>query len=277
MKIKNWLKYASLKLKKTSSSPNLDAEILLSYVLKKCRTWIISNDFIKLTYDNLIDLNVLLQRRMNSEPISYLIHVKEFWSLPFLVSNSTLIPRPDTEILVEKALIYLKNLSNAKVLDLGTGCGSIALALASERLDCKIIGIDCVKESISIASKNAKILKLKNVSFLHSIWFSKVDNMFDMIVSNPPYLSFSEMKNVDKEVLFEPFIALFSSENGLGAIRHIIKYSKKYLYSKAWLLVEHGWKQKDKVQSFFYKYSFININTYRDYCDSDRVTVGQKQ
>ncbi|XBC39888.1 MAG: peptide chain release factor N(5)-glutamine methyltransferase [Buchnera aphidicola (Chaetogeoica yunlongensis)] len=275
MNIQNWLECAKKKLKKISLSPNLDAEILLSYVLNKSRTWIIGYNFSVLTNYHMDKLNYLLGRRISGEPIAYLIKKKEFWSYSFLVTHNTLIPRLDTEILVENALFYLESFKNAKILDLGTGCGCIAISLAIERPDCKITGIDYNFQSINVAKKNAKRFKVKNVRFLYSFWFSKINCVFDMIVCNPPYIGFHEIKDLRKEVLFEPLSALVSSKCGLESIIYIIKFSKKYLCSRGWLLVEHGWKQKNSVQKLFYKYNFINIITYQDYCGNDRITVGQ--
>ena len=277
MNISNWLKYAVLKLKNISLSPHLDSELLLSYVLNKRRSWILSYSFFELTVNQINELKSLIQRRMCSEPISYLIGKKEFWSLSLLVSRYTLIPRPETEILVKNTLYHLKNFRNAKILDLGIGCGAISLALANERMDCDIVGVDCVKESINIARRNAEKFKLKNVYFLHSFWFDRIKCMFHIIVSNPPYIGYHEINKLDREVLFEPFIALISFNNGLGAIYYIIKNSIKYLYSRGWLLIEHSWRQKSVVQKFFYEFNFINVITYQDYSGHDRVTAGQKK
>ncbi|XBC44524.1 MAG: peptide chain release factor N(5)-glutamine methyltransferase [Buchnera aphidicola (Schlechtendalia peitan)] len=279
MNIESWLHIAYLQLKSINNNNNakLDSEILLSYVFNKDISWLISNSDLELTANILKVLDNLLKRRMYGEPIAYLIKKKEFWSLPFVVSKFTLIPRPDTEILVENTLTRLNNCTYKKILDLGTGCGCIALALASMKLDCCITGVDCVRESIEIAKKNAKILQFNNVIFFHSFWFSFVNDTFDIIVSNPPYISLNEVKNLDNELLFEPLIALISSENGLGAIRHIIKNAKTYLKNMGWLLIEHGWMQKECVQKLFKRYNFFNIGTYQDYSGNNRVTVGQKR
>lgn len=277
MNIKNWLYFASLQLKKVSSSPHLDAEIILSYCLNKTHSWIICRDNLVLSKYNLYQLKQLLKRRMCSEPIAYLINKKEFWSLSLMVSNFTLIPRPETEVLVEKALFYLIDRKQSLILDLGTGCGSIALAIASMRSDCFVLGVDYSYESIKLAKKNADNLGLANVDFFYSNWFSNINYCFEMIVSNPPYISISEIQFLSKEVLFEPILALISSNNGLGALCYIIKTAKKYLYSGGWLLVEHSSTQKVIVQNLFGKYNYINIQTYLDIFGKYRITSGQKQ
>lgn len=277
MNIKDWLYFATSKLKNISSSPNLDAEIMLSHVLKKNRSWLVCYDSVLLNKYNLKKLKNLLQRRICKEPIAYLINKKEFWSLSLMVSYFTLIPRSDTEILVETALFYLSNFKSSLVLDLGTGCGAIALALASMRLDCFFLGVDCSYESVMLAKKNAFHLGFKNVAFFHSIWFSKINCYFHMIVSNPPYVSLNEIQFLDKEVLFEPYIALISEDNGFSAIHYIIKNSIKYLLSGGWLVIEHGSTQKLIVQNLFYKYNYVNIKTYLDFSGLDRVTVGRKK
>ncbi|XBC41925.1 MAG: peptide chain release factor N(5)-glutamine methyltransferase [Buchnera aphidicola (Kaburagia rhusicola rhusicola)] len=275
MNIKSWLDIACLKL--NNSNNKLDAEVLLSHILNRSIDWLVGHSSYKISKNDFKQLNDLLERRINGEPIAYLIKQKEFWSLPFVVSYDTLIPRPDTEILVEQTLTRLDNVNYKSILDLGTGCGCIALTLASIKFNCYIVGVDCAQKAIYIAKKNAKILQLNNVVFFHSFWFSSVNQTFDIIVSNPPYISLNEIDNLEKELLFEPLAALVSSDNGLGSIRYIIKNSKKYLKNMGWLLIEHGWMQKVRVQKLFKKYNFFNIVTYQDYSGNNRITVGQKR
>lgn len=275
MNIKSWIDTACLKL--NNSNTKLDAEVLLSHVLNRSVDWLVSHGSHKISKNDFKQLNNLLERRINGEPIAYLIKQKEFWSLPFIVSYDTLIPRPDTEILVEHTLTRLDNVNHKSVLDLGTGCGCIALTLASIKFTCYIVGVDCVQKAIYVAKKNAKMLQLNNVIFFHSFWFSSVNQKFDIIVSNPPYVSLNEIDNLETELLFEPLTALVSSDNGLGSIRDIIQNSKKYLKNMGWLLIEHGWMQKVRVQKLFKKHNFFNIITYQDYSGNNRITVGQKR
>ncbi|QCI23199.1 peptide chain release factor N(5)-glutamine methyltransferase [Buchnera aphidicola] len=278
MNIEYWLNIAYIKLQSIGNiSARLDSEVLLSYVLNKDISWLMCYGCYKLNSKDLKLANSLLMRRMCGEPIAYLVGKKEFWSLSLLVSNATLIPRSDTEILVEQTLMRVEKDSKKKILDLGTGCGCVALALASERETCCIIGVDCMQESLKIAKRNAKVLHLNNVIFFHSFWFSSVNEIFDVIVSNPPYVSLNEITSLDKSLSFEPLIALISTNNGLGSIKYIIKHSKKYLNDMGWLLIEHGWTQKISVQKLFKKYHFFNVMTYKDYSRNDRITVGQKK
>ncbi|XBC39382.1 MAG: peptide chain release factor N(5)-glutamine methyltransferase [Buchnera aphidicola (Nurudea shiraii)] len=277
MNIKLWLNIAVLKLKLSGCcSPRLDAEVLLSFVLRKDVSWIIRYSSFKILGHDLNKLNNLLKRRLNGEPIAYLVKKKEFWSLSFIVSKFTLIPRPETETLVECTLERLNNANYIDILDLGTGCGCIALTLASMNPNCNFIGVDCSKESIDVAKENARVLKFKNVKFFQSFWFSLIKKNFDVIVSNPPYISLNEISGLDRELLFEPFLALISADDGLSSIHYIIKNSRKYLRNMGWLLIEHSWMQRSRVQKLFKKYNFTNIMTYRDYSGNDRVTVGQK-
>lgn len=274
MKIKKWLEESIQKLS-CVDYPKYEAEFLLSYVSKCTRSFIISSDDINLTQKQYQYLNDLIDRRSLGEPIAYIIEEKEFWSLSLCVSYDTLIPRPDTEILVEQVLNKIKK-SDALILDLGVGCGAISLALASVCADWNIIGVDKSEKALAIAEINKMKLNFKNVSFFLSDWFSNVNQKFNIIVSNPPYISENEIRFFKKDIFFEPFEALISRNNGLLDIENIIKKAQHYLFCGGWLLIEHGWKQKLQVQYLFKKYNFFEIQTYLDYGGNDRVTVGKK-
>ncbi|QCI27130.1 peptide chain release factor N(5)-glutamine methyltransferase [Buchnera aphidicola] len=274
MKIYSLIDYA-VKILYNYDTPRLDAELLLSYVIKKTRTWInIFNNF-ELTNKQVVLFKKLLFRRLNGEPIAYIINKKEFWSLSFFVSKYTLIPRPETEILVYHAL----NLLNKKdfILDLGTGCGAISLSIAFEMLTCKVFGIDNNHQAIKIAKKNAKKLNIKNAYFFYSNWFSCIKEKFNLIVSNPPYLCKNEKFYISQELFFEPYNSLFAKKNGISEIEYIIHHSQKYLFVYGWLLIEHGWNQKNIVQKIFKKNNFYNIRSYKDYLGYNRITLGQKK
>ncbi|CAL4319705.1 peptide chain release factor N(5)-glutamine methyltransferase [Buchnera aphidicola] len=272
MNIKSWLKYA-VSLLSHLNTPLLDAEVLLSYVLRKPRAWImVFNDFL-LSNTQLNLLYKLIHRRVKHEPIAYITKEKEFWSLSFQISKGVLIPRPDTEILVEKILERMS--TNDYILDLGCGCGNIALSVAYERLDCFVFGIDCLQEAIVLSKKNSVILNINNAKFFYSNWFSEVQQKFNIIISNPPYISSKSIFYLDKEILFEPKISLISPDNGLSDIKLIIKYSKNYLFSRGWLLIEHGWNQKNQVIELFKKYNFSDITSYQDYHGQDRIVCGR--
>ncbi|WP_343183661.1 peptide chain release factor N(5)-glutamine methyltransferase [Buchnera aphidicola] len=274
MKIKEWIKYSS-KLLKNINNFQLDINIILSTVLKKSKSWIICFPDYILNKNDLIILNKFVKRRFYREPLSYLIKKKEFWSLDFYVSNKTIIPRPDSEVLVNQALKIIKN-SCLKILDLGTGCGNIAISIASSKPKCFVTGIDYCNEIIKIAKYNSKNLDIKNINFFVSDWFSLINyNKYNLIVSNPPYINFKEYFNLKNEIFFEPINSLVSKNNGIFDINLIIKYAKKYLYHEGWLLLEHSWNQKKKIHALFKKYNYINITTYKDYNSFDRVTIGQ--
>ncbi|CAL4319916.1 Release factor glutamine methyltransferase [Buchnera aphidicola (Chaitophorus populicola)] len=275
MKIKKWKKFALNFLKKINNS-NLDIEVLLSYVLKKPRSWIICYDNYYLNLKEIKKLNKLLIRRFYNEPLAYLIHRKEFWSLNFFVSNKTMIPRPDSEILIEQSLIKIKN-NSYKILDLGTGCGNIAISIAYSKSNCYVTGIDYSSEIINIAKYNANKFNLKNINFICSNWFNSIFNKkYHIIVSNPPYISYKEFFYLQENLRFEPITALIAKNNGFSDIIKIIKYSQNHLFNRGWLFIEHGWTQKKIVQKFFKQYHYINIKTYKDYSGRNRVTSGQK-
>lgn len=273
MYINFWIKYGIKFLSKVQN-PTLDTELLISHVIKKSRTWIKIFDNYILNTTQIILLKKLLIRRLCGEPIAYIIQKKEFWSLSLYVSKYTLIPRPETEILVQHSLNRLHN--EDCVLDLGTGCGAISLAIASEKPHCTVIGIDCLNEAIKIAKINAHNLYINNVSFYYSNWFSCIRKKFNLIISNPPYLSKYESFYLSEELFFEPYIALFANKNGISEIQYIIYNAKKHLLLKGWLLIEHGYKQSKIVSKLFKKNYFSNIQSYKDYLGYDRVTVGQK-
>jgi release factor glutamine methyltransferase len=274
MIIRDWLTLATMKLSSIGYL-KLDAEVLLSEIIHKPKTWLIIHEEYQLNLKELKKLNCLLKRRMMGEPIAYLLGRKEFWSLKLFVSKFVLIPRSDTEILVEQSLIRLTNVPS-KILDLGTGCGAIALALAKMRSDCHVIGIDCITESVNLAEYNANKLNVNNVKFFYSNWFSALEmEKFDIIVSNPPYIRLSDIHLLERDIFFEPFTSLISSNNGLSDIKSIIKSSKKHLNYLGWLLIEHGYDQKNEVQNIFRYYHFSEIESYKDYSGNDRITVGR--
>ncbi|QIE01913.1 peptide chain release factor N(5)-glutamine methyltransferase [Buchnera aphidicola] len=273
MNIQKWIKYWMKKLC-YSDNPQYEARLLLSYVTKYTYSFILQSDEIILTKKQYKLLNHFIYRRSLGEPIAYIIKEKEFWSLSLSVSYDTLIPRPDTEILVETALSKIHNPS-ALILDLGTGCGAIALALSSICSDWQIVGVDKSEQAIKIANLNALKLNFKNISFFYSDWFSNIHNKFHIIISNPPYISAKEIKFLKKDIFFEPISALIAAQNGLSEIKKIIKQSKYYLFFGGWLLIEHGWKQKLSVQYLFKQYNFCAIQSYQDYGGNDRVTIGQ--
>lgn len=274
MDYQHWLAMAILKLS-NSDSPRRDAEILLRHVTGKTRTYILAFGETGLTPDQAEALETLLERRVRGEPVAHLIGVREFWSLPLFVSAATLIPRPDTECLVEQALVRLPALP-ARILDLGTGTGAIALALASERPDCTVIAVDSVPAAVELAQRNATHLALSNVTVHQSHWFDDLAaQRFNMIVSNPPYIDERDPHLQQGDVRFEPKTALVAGEEGLADLITIIRQGRQWLLPGGWMLLEHGWQQGESVRQIFNEAGFQQVETCRDYGGNERLTLGQ--
>ncbi|CAL4320574.1 peptide chain release factor N(5)-glutamine methyltransferase [Buchnera aphidicola] len=275
MNINLWLD-KSTKILAHLDNPRYEAELLLSHFLKCTRITIMTSDKIILSKKQCQNLNTLVYRRSIGEPLAYITGQKEFWSLPLCVSYQTLIPRPDSEILIEKILSRIDKNFRC-ILDLGTGCGAIALSLASICSRWNIVGVDNSNEALKIAKINQLKFNFKNVNFFYSNWFSNINKKFHVIVSNPPYVDIKELGMLKKDLFFEPFNALISKKNGLLDINWIIQKSSQYLFHGGWLFIEHGWKQKLQVQYLFKKYNFFYIESYKDYGGNDRITIGKKK
>uniref|UniRef100_T1H9M4 peptide chain release factor N(5)-glutamine methyltransferase n=1 Tax=Rhodnius prolixus TaxID=13249 RepID=T1H9M4_RHOPR len=259
-----------------SESQKRDAEILLEHVTGKGRTFLLAFGETLLDDAQLQRLSALLARRINGEPVAYLTGTREFWSLPLAVSPATLIPRPDTECLVEQALQCMAQFSAPTVLDLGTGTGAIALALASERPDCTVTGVDVQPDAVTLAQRNAATLQLPNVQFLHGNWFEPVaPTRFSVIVSNPPYIDAEDIHLCEGDVRFEPISAMVAAEGGLADLRWIIQQAPQHLKNTGWLLLEHGWQQGEPVQQLLQQRGFEQVATCSDYGGNERVTLGQ--
>lgn len=274
MNYEQWLRQAALQLIE-SDSPKRDAEILLGHVTQCARTYLMAFNETLLSQDELTQLSQLLTRRIKGEPIAYLVGEREFWSLPLKVSPATLIPRPDTECLVEQALEKLPT-EPITILDLGTGTGAIALAMASERPDCHIIGVDFQAEAVALAQENATRLALNNTEFMESCWFSSLSGyQFGMIISNPPYIDENDEHIHQGDVRFEPLTALVAGNNGFADIEIIIETARQFLTDKGWVLLEHGWQQGEGVRKIFTDKGYCCVETFRDYGGNERVTVGR--
>ena len=288
MTYQQWLADAAQALNQVNPTENgkVDALVLLQHATGKSRTQILAFDETEINEKVRLKLTALLDRRLKGEPIAYILGEKEFWSLPLNVSKGTLIPRPDTEILVEKALqIALekleKNPPHFRILDLGTGTGAIALALASElssicqkqQISLEIIGVDLMPDVVALAQSNAERNKL-NVQFLQSRWFENITGQFDLIVSNPPYIDAQDEHLRQGDVRFEPLSALVANDVGYADLRHIIELAPSYLNSNGVLLLEHGWQQGEKVRSIFLENHWEMVEIVRDYGDNERVTLG---
>ncbi|WP_260515905.1 peptide chain release factor N(5)-glutamine methyltransferase [Serratia fonticola] len=275
MDYQTWLKTATLRLTHSDSAKR-DAEILLGFVTGRARTYLLAFGETPLTAEQAEQLTVLLARRERGEPVAYLVGEREFWSLPLSVSPATLIPRPDTECLVELALERLPATPCA-ILDLGTGTGAIALALASERPDCQLTGIDLQPEAVALAQHNAQKLAINNARFLQGSWFTPVAGQkFALIASNPPYIDEADPHLGQGDVRFEPCSALVAADQGLADLAAIVQQAADYLEPQGWLLLEHGWQQGESVRTLLNAAGFIAVATHRDYGGNDRVTLGQK-
>lgn len=274
MDYQSWLREAISQLQ-DSESPRRDAEIILEYVTGKGRTFILAFGETTLTDAQRERLDALVVRRRRGEPVAHLTGVREFWSLPLFVSPATLIPRPDTECLVEQALARLPA-TPCRILDLGTGTGAIALALATERADCAVTAVDRMPDAVALAMRNTQHLGISNVRVLQSDWFSAVQGQqFDMVVSNPPYIDEQDPHLAQGDVRFEPLTALVAGDSGLADIVHIIDHSRSALAPGGYLLLEHGWQQGAEVRRAFLQAGYQNVETCRDYGGNERITLGR--
>mgnify|MGYP002700299163 CR=1 FL=1 len=261
-------------LQDASDSPKLDVEILLSFVLDKDRSYLLTWPEKKLEDEQLHIFLPLLVRRIQGEPIAYITGVKEFWSLSLSVSTSTLIPRPDTETLVELVLEQYEGRKKINCLDLGTGTGAIALALAKENPTWEIDAIDFNAEAVQLAKYNAKSCKLSHVNIFQSDWFTQVDTSkkYDLIVSNPPYIDCDDSNLAEGDVRFEPLSALVAGDNGLADIRHIADIARSFLTSNGKLFFEHGFEQGHAVRTILLNLGFQQAQTEQDLNGHDRIT-----
>ena len=258
-----------------SDSPAADADCLLCAVLGCSRTWLRTWPERVLTGAQQEQLAALVARRQAGEPIAHLLGEREFWSLPLQVSAATLIPRPDTEVLVEQALARLQD-GPCALLDLGTGTGAIALALKSERPDADVWAVDRMPAAAALARTNSAALGLP-IEVRDGSWFAPLSDAprFAMIVSNPPYIDGADPHLHEGDVRFEPRSALVAEEQGLADIRLIVTQAPAHLVPGGWLLLEHGWDQGEAVRQLLLQQGYVQVETVRDYGDNERVTLGR--
>lgn len=254
----------------------IDAELLLLHVLGKPRSWLIAHA------DDVLDPPLveayegLLARRQVGEPVAYIVGRRGFWSLDLEVTPATLIPRPETELLVELALERLPRGDEARVADLGTGSGAIALALAHERPHVRVIATDASAAALAVASRNAVRLGIGNVTFMQGDWLAPLgDQRFDLIVSNPPYIEANDPHLAQGDLRFEPIGALASGRDGLDDIRRIVEDARAHLVPQGWLLFEHGWDQGPAVQLLLRDAGYADVFTAQDLERRDRVSGGR--
>ncbi|MEH6558949.1 MAG: peptide chain release factor N(5)-glutamine methyltransferase [Oceanicoccus sp.] len=266
----------SKELQSVSDSARLDAELLLCFCLDKDRSYLLAWPDAKVSSECAQQFLQLIERRIDGEPIAYIVGERGFWSLDLQVNPSTLIPRPETELLVEKTLDLMADVSRADILDLGTGTGAIALALASEKKGWNIVASDFQPQAVALAGSNKSKYSLNNVTVIQSDWFDEfVDQSFDVIVSNPPYIDPDDKHLENGDVRFEPKSALVADNHGLADLEHIISNASTYLNNQGWLLLEHGYNQSDAVQALLQEAGFSQIFTELDLAGWGRVTGGQ--
>jgi release factor glutamine methyltransferase len=253
----------------------LDAQVLLAHVLGRDRAWLVAHAGDALSREQGDRFFALAKRRRDGEPVAYLTGVREFWGLPIAVSTAVLIPRPETEALVELALSRLPTDRDLRVLDLGTGSGAIALALAHERPRARVSATDASADALVIARANAQRLALPNVEFFAADWYNGVPaTPFDLIASNPPYVEPRDPHLDLGDVRFEPRSALTPGRNGLDALRAIVGSACAHLVPGGTLVVEHGYDQSEIVRALFVAAGFAEIVTARDLAGISRVVAG---
>ena len=258
-----------------SPTARLDAELLLAAALGKPRSYLRTWPEHEPGAEQLAAFAALLERRRAGEPVAYILGHQGFWSLDLEVAPHTLIPRPDTELLVETAL-QLAPATPQRVLDLGTGSGAIALALASERGGWQVIGVDRIAEAVALAERNRQRLKLGNAEFRQSSWFDGLaGERFDLILSNPPYIAADDRHLGEGDVRFEPLSALVAGVDGLDDIRQIIAQAPRHLQAGGWLLLEHGYDQAEAVRELLAAAGFTAVDSRRDLGGHQRISLGR--
>jgi release factor glutamine methyltransferase len=274
----------------------LEAQLLLQNVLKVDRAWLIAHENDALGANIHAEFQALLLRRLQGEPIAYILGYREFYGLNLQVAPATLIPRPDTETLVEaalekiplpsfrqtsessdfKTLDSVRRNDEVKVLDLGTGTGAIALAIAKHRPQAHVTAVDTSKAALEIAQSNAQSLSIPNIEFVLGSWFNALaDERFDLIVSNPPYIEQDDAHLSQGDLRFEPITALASGPDGLSDIRQIVQDCLVYLKPQGWLMLEHGFNQSLAVSELMAEQGLVGIATIKDLGGNDRVTIAK--
>jgi len=276
MRIDHLLTQARERLAVNHAALLSDAHVILSRVLSVDRGYLYSHPEFEVPTEKINDFNALLSRRREGEPLAYLMQHREFWSLDFKVSPATLIPRPETECVVEQALALLAVDEPLEVLDLGTGCGAIAIALAKECPYWSVYASEKSQAALALAKENAERLGLDNITLIESDWFQHIGpRRFKAILSNPPYVAHDDPALEANVAAYEPSLALYADDNGLAAIKFIIEHAPDYLQSNGYLIIEHGCQQMQQVVELLEKKEFTAIVNYKDYAGLARVTVAK--
>ena len=266
-----------------SSSPRVDAEVLMEFATGRSRTWLYTwGDSECPTWEH-ARFDALIAARAQGQPVAYLTGEREFWGLPLATSSTTLIPRPDTETLVEAALARAGT-PTGRLLDLGTGTGAIALAFASEKPDWQVVGVDVRPEAVALAVDNARTLNITNATLLVSDWFSAFTlsspsasspgSTFEIIVSNPPYIAADDPHLGQGDVRFEPRSALVAEADGMADLLHLITTAQAFLSPGGWLALEHGYRQAPGVRKALKLAGYQSVESVQDIGGHERVTLG---
>jgi len=257
------------------TTSRIEIQCLLQHVLGVQRAHLLAHPEQMLSEAQQGAFDALLQRRLRGEPIAHLLGEREFFGLNLKVTPATLIPRPDTELIVELALNRISQAQPCCVLDMGTGSGAIALAIAKNRLNAEVVAVDASQEALAVAIENARRLGIHSVSFLQSDWFAALSGRrFELIVSNPPYIASDDIHLTQGDLRFEPLSALASGADGLDGIRRIISAAPQYLTSNGSLLMEHGYDQAGSVRDLLIQRGFVEVFSEKDIAGIERVTGG---
>ncbi len=265
-----------LQLEGHSDAPQREAEWLIEHITGQRQSLLIPNETVALTAHQAQQLTTLISRRIAGEPLAYVLGEQPFWTLNLKVDPAVLIPRPETELLVERTLHHLSKDRHDTLLELGTGSGAVALAIATERPNLHIVATDYSIAALNLARSNAALNNLSNIHFLHSNWFIDIPpQTFSVILSNPPYIA-EDDPHVDQSVRnHEPHLALFSGSDGMNALRQIIHSSPSYLSEGGWLILEHGWQQAAPVREILESVGFSSVASHPDLTGHLRITEGQ--
>jgi release factor glutamine methyltransferase len=267
---------AAQQLRDTSDSPRIDAEILLQWVVERPMSWVIAYGDTVASAEHIKAFSQVIAQRHTGTPVAYLLGHREFWTLKLNVDSNVLIPRADTETLVEAALAALDGHPSPTVLDLGTGTGAIALAIAKERPDARITAADISPAALKLAVDNAAINGIDNTQFVHSRWYDDLDNtLYDLITANPPYLAPDDPHLQKGDLRFEPDIALIAEQDGLADLTEIIAGARNFLASEGYLIVEHGCTQAEAVRALMQEAHLCDITLHKDLNQLPRCTMAK--
>ncbi len=262
-------------LTRTSGLPPLETRMLIGQTLKVSRSWMIAHDRDPLADEQIVQIRALIERRLNGEPMAYIMGEREFMGLMFETSPAALIPRPETELLVETAIDYVREHPRANVLDLGTGTGVIGVSVARFCPGALVLATDKSPDALALARRNAEKHRATNVRFLESDWFEGIPQQaFDLIVANPPYIARHDAHLLQGDLRFEPPMALTDYSDGLSAIRRIIAGARAYLADGGWLWIEHGWDQAEHVRYMLATVGFKAVASRNDLSGIERISGG---